>query len=192
VRVSRKNTTAGSSRTSEHGLSERRTSVQEIEVNTIKVGEINGVVGEEVVMEDMDYTKLKNKVTKPKKRVAGETGPELSSDEELRAQFSTARNSKKPKKSTNDGVKQGTNKIQNINKSLNHNQAKEIIEQGLIQQVESEAQSLGNEVTNKSGNRYDQTSQNGRVDLGERFKSKEEKIMIYVLKSTKKGHSTST
>jgi hypothetical protein len=45
-----------------------------------------------MVMEDMDYAKVKTKVTKPKKRVAGETGPELSSDEELRAQFSTARN----------------------------------------------------------------------------------------------------
>jgi hypothetical protein len=47
-----------------------------------------------------------NKVVKPKKRVAGETGSELSSDEELRAKFSTARNRKKPRKSTQDGVKQ--------------------------------------------------------------------------------------
>jgi hypothetical protein len=50
-------------------------------------------------MEDMEYTNVKNKVIKPKKRVARETGPELSSDEELRAQFSTVRNRKKPNKS---------------------------------------------------------------------------------------------
>jgi hypothetical protein len=30
-------------------------------------------------MEDMDYAKLKNKVVKPKKWVAGKAGPELSS-----------------------------------------------------------------------------------------------------------------
>jgi hypothetical protein len=34
-----------------------------------------------VVVEIMDYAKLKDKVLKPKKRVAEETGPELSSDE---------------------------------------------------------------------------------------------------------------
>jgi hypothetical protein len=39
-------------------------------------------------MEDMDYVELKNKFVKLKKRVAGETGPELSSEEELMAQFS--------------------------------------------------------------------------------------------------------
>jgi hypothetical protein len=43
-------------------------------------------------MEDMDNAKVKNKAIKPKKRVAGVTGPELSSDEEQRAQFSTVRN----------------------------------------------------------------------------------------------------
>jgi hypothetical protein len=43
--------------------------------------------------------------------------------------------------------------------------------QGLIQQVESEAQSLGNEVTNKSGDWYDQTNQHGMEDLRESFKS---------------------
>jgi hypothetical protein len=68
-------------------------------------GEINYLAGEEVVMEDMDYAKVKNKVIKPKKRVAEETIPELSSDEELRAQFSTVSNRKKPKKSSKDGVK---------------------------------------------------------------------------------------
>jgi hypothetical protein len=57
-----------------------------------------------------------------------------------------------------------------VNKSQNHNQAKERTEQGLIQQVEPEAQSLGSEVTSKSGNWYDQTSQNGREDFGESFK----------------------
>jgi hypothetical protein len=156
-------------------------------------GEINDIIGEEVVVEDMDYAKLKNKVIKPKKRVVGETGPELSSDEELRAQFITVRNHRKPKKSTNDRIKQSSNKNQNINKSQNHNQAKERTEQGLIQQVQSEPQSMGNEVTNKSGNRYDQTSQNEREDLGECFKSnKKGKVMSYILKSTKNGHSTST
>jgi hypothetical protein len=50
-------------------------------------GEINDEAGEEVVMEDMDYAELKNKYVKLKKRVAGETGPELSSEEELMAQF---------------------------------------------------------------------------------------------------------
>jgi hypothetical protein len=42
-------------------------------------GELNDKAGEEVVMEDMDYAKLKNKVVKPKKRVVGKAGPELSS-----------------------------------------------------------------------------------------------------------------
>jgi hypothetical protein len=41
-------------------------------------GEINDEAGEEVVMEDKDYTELKNKFVKPKNRVAGETGPQLS------------------------------------------------------------------------------------------------------------------
>jgi hypothetical protein len=36
-------------------------------------GEINDVDGEEVVMEDMDYAKVKNKVIKPK-RVEGGCG----------------------------------------------------------------------------------------------------------------------
>jgi hypothetical protein len=97
VRVSGKNTTAESPRTSYHGLSERRANGQEMEVNTMEEGEMNDIVGEEVVMEDMDNAKLKNKVFKPKTRVAGETGPELSSDEKLRAQFSTVRNRKKTK-----------------------------------------------------------------------------------------------
>jgi hypothetical protein len=67
-------------------------------------GEINGRAGIEVVMEDMDYAKIQNKIIKPKKTVAEETGPELS--DELRAQFSTARDRKKPKNPSNDGVKQ--------------------------------------------------------------------------------------
>jgi hypothetical protein len=142
-----------------------------MEVYTMEEGEINEVNGEEAVMDDMDYAKVNNKVIKPKKMVAGETGPELSSDEELRAQFSTVRNRKRPKKSSNDDVKKSSNKNQNINKSQNHNQAKERMKQGFIQQVQSEAQSLGKEVTNKSGDWYDQTSQNGKEDLGERFKS---------------------
>jgi hypothetical protein len=42
----------------------------------------------------MDYAELKNKFVKPKKRVSGETGPELSSEEELMAQYSTGRSLK--------------------------------------------------------------------------------------------------
>jgi hypothetical protein len=72
-----------------------------------------------------------------------------------------------------------------MNKSQNHDQANGRIQQRLIQQEESEAQSLGNEGTNKSSDRYGHTSQNGREDLGECFKSnKKEKIITYVLKST--------
>jgi hypothetical protein len=56
-------------------------------------GEINDEVGE-VVMEDTDYAELKNKFVKPRKKVSGETGPELSSEKELMAQFSTARSRK--------------------------------------------------------------------------------------------------
>jgi hypothetical protein len=44
-----------------------------MEVNTMEEGEINDVAGLEVVMEDMDYAKVKNKVIEQKKRVAGET-----------------------------------------------------------------------------------------------------------------------
>jgi hypothetical protein len=65
-----------------------------------------------------------------------------------------------PKKSVTGDIKQSSDGDQNINKSRDHNQAKERIEQGLIQQVESEAQHLGNEGTN-----------NGKEDLGEGFKS---------------------
>jgi hypothetical protein len=60
-----------------------------MEVEGTEEGEINDEDGEEVVMEDMDCAKLKNNFVKPKKRVAGETGPELSSDVELMAKFST-------------------------------------------------------------------------------------------------------
>jgi hypothetical protein len=70
------------------------------------------------------------------------------------------RSHKKNKKSVTDVVKQGSDRDQNINKSQNHNQVKERIEQGSIQQVESEAQHLGNEGTN-----------NGKEDRGEGFKS---------------------
>jgi hypothetical protein len=55
---------------------------------------------------------------------------------------------------------------------------------------------VGYEVTNKSGDWYDQTSQNGREYLGEAFKKEREKqeeiIMTYILKFTKQGHSKST
>jgi hypothetical protein len=37
------------------------------------------------VMEDMDHANLKNKVVKPKKRVAWKRGPELLSEEEQMA-----------------------------------------------------------------------------------------------------------
>jgi hypothetical protein len=58
-----------------------------MEVNAIEEEEINDVAVEEVVTGDMDYAKVKNKFIKPKKAVAGEPGPELSSDEEVRAQL---------------------------------------------------------------------------------------------------------
>jgi hypothetical protein len=64
VRFYGKNTTAGSPRTSERGISEKRTSSQEVEANAMEEGEIYDEAGEEVVMEDMDYVKLKNKVMK--------------------------------------------------------------------------------------------------------------------------------
>jgi hypothetical protein len=81
-----KNTTAGSPRASDRGLLENRTSGQEIEVDAMEEGEINDEAGKEV-MEDMDYAKLKNKIFKPKKRIAGKGGLELSSEEELMAQL---------------------------------------------------------------------------------------------------------
>jgi hypothetical protein len=64
-----------------------------MEVEAIEDGEIYDEAGEEV-MEDMDYAELKSKFFKPKKRVAGETGPGLSSEGELMAQFSTMRSRK--------------------------------------------------------------------------------------------------
>jgi hypothetical protein len=92
-------------------------------------GEINEVAGKEVVTEDMDYAKVKDKVIKPKKRVAGETGLELSSNEKLRAQFSTVGNRK------NHEIFKRWSKAE----SQNHNQAKD-----RMAPVESEARSLGN------------------------------------------------
>jgi hypothetical protein len=59
--------------------------------------------------------------------------------------FSTVRSRKKTKKSVNDGVKQSSDRDQNVNKAQIHNQAKERVEEGSIQQVESEAQNLGND-----------------------------------------------
>jgi hypothetical protein len=78
VLVSGKNITGWSPRISEHGLIESRISGQEIEVNEMEEGEINDVDGDEVVFEDMGYTKVNNIVTKLEKRVARETGPDLS------------------------------------------------------------------------------------------------------------------
>jgi hypothetical protein len=78
----------------------------------------------------------------------------------MMAQFSTMRSRKdQKKKSVTDDVKQSSDRDQNINKSRNHNQAKERIEQGSIEQVEPEAQHLGNEGTN-----------NGKEDLEEGFR----------------------
>jgi hypothetical protein len=62
-----------------------------MEADTMEEGEIYDEAGEGVVMEDMDHAKLKYKIVKPKKTVAGKTGPELPSEEELMAQFSTVR-----------------------------------------------------------------------------------------------------
>jgi hypothetical protein len=67
-------------------------------------------------VEDKDYAKLRNKVVKPKKRVAGKAGPELSSEEGLMAQFSTVRRPKKSKKSVTDDAKQSSDRDQNTNK----------------------------------------------------------------------------
>jgi hypothetical protein len=53
-----------------------------MEVDATEEEEINDEPAEEVEMEDKDYAKLRNKVVKPKKRVAGKAGPELSSKEE--------------------------------------------------------------------------------------------------------------
>jgi hypothetical protein len=131
-----------------------------MDVEAMEQEEISDEAEEEVVMEDVDYSKLKNKFVKPKKRAAGETRPELSSEEELKAQFTTVRRCKRPNKSVSDDVKQSSGRDQDVNKSRNHNQAKEKTEQGSIQQAESEAQKLGNEGTNY-----------GKEDLGESFKS---------------------
>jgi hypothetical protein len=65
-----------------------------MEVNAMEEGEMYDKAGEEVVLEDMDYTMLKTKVMKSKKRVVGETGPGFSSEEERMAQFSTVRSRK--------------------------------------------------------------------------------------------------
>jgi hypothetical protein len=68
-----------------------------MEVNKMEDGEINDVAGKEVVTEGIDSAKENNKVMKPRNWFAGETGPELSSDEELRAQFCTVRSRKDQK-----------------------------------------------------------------------------------------------
>jgi hypothetical protein len=75
------------------------------------------------------------------------------------AQFSTVNRRKKQKKSVTDEVKQSSDRDQNTNQARNHNQAKERMEQGSIQQAEPEAQNLRNEGTN-----------NKKEDLGEGVK----------------------
>jgi hypothetical protein len=56
-----------------------------MEGDAMEEGEMYDEAGEEVVIEDMDHAKLKNKVVKPKKRTARKTGPESSSEEEQMA-----------------------------------------------------------------------------------------------------------
>jgi hypothetical protein len=76
----------------------------------------------------------------------------------------------------NDGVKQSSDRDQNVNKSQVHNQAKEGTEEGSIQQVDSEAQNLGNDTIN------------GKEDLGERLKSDKKGNLINLrFKTYKKG-----
>jgi hypothetical protein len=104
-------------------------------------------------------------------------GPEMSSEKELMAQFSTATIHKRPKKLVNDDTKQRNDRDKNINISRNYNPAKERTKQASIQQVESEAQNLGEEGTN-----------NGTEDLGEGFKSnRNEKFNDPCFKVYKKG-----
>jgi uncharacterized protein YheU (UPF0270 family) len=79
-----------------------------MEVNKVEEREINNIVVEEVLIEDTDYEQKENKFEIPMRRVAVQTGPELSSEEKLKAQFSTVGNRKNPRKSTNDIVKQST------------------------------------------------------------------------------------
>jgi hypothetical protein len=79
-----------------------------MEVDAMEEEEINEEAEEEVEMADKDYAKLKNKVVKPKKRVAGKAGPELSLEEELVALSNTVRRRRKPKKSVTDDVKQSS------------------------------------------------------------------------------------
>jgi hypothetical protein len=134
-----------------------------MEVNAMEEGEIYDEAGKEVVMENMDYAMLKNKVMKSKKRVEEETGPGLSSEEELMEQFSTVRSRKKPKKSVNNGVKQSSDRDQNVNTSQIHIKDKERVEEGSIQQVEYEVQNLGNYTIN------------GKEDLGEGLEREKKK-----------------
>jgi hypothetical protein len=83
-----------------------------------------------VVLEDMDYTMLKNKFMKSKKMVAGEIEPGFSSEWELMAKCSTPKSRNNTNKSVSDGGKQSSDRDQNVNKSQIHNQAKERVEAG--------------------------------------------------------------
>jgi hypothetical protein len=65
-----------------------------MEVTEMEKGDISEEAGEEVVMEEMDCAKLKNKVMKSKKRLGGETRPECSSEEEPMAKFNIVRSLK--------------------------------------------------------------------------------------------------
>jgi hypothetical protein len=134
----------------------------EVHSSAMVEGEISDVVGKAVAMEDTDYASA---VLRPNQRVAEETEPELSSDGELRLNFAPQGTLKRRRKSTDDGAKQSSNKNQNTNRSQKHNQAKGRVELGSVPQADSEAQSLGIEITSKSGGRY-----GGGRDIGERFR----------------------
>jgi hypothetical protein len=79
-----------------------------MEVNTMEKGEINDVVWEEVVMEDMDYAK---ELSNRRRGLREKQDSELSSDEEVRAQFSTVRTRRKQNKAKNDGVNRAVNSV---------------------------------------------------------------------------------
>jgi hypothetical protein len=65
-----------------------------MEVNKVEEREINKIVVEEVLMEDSLRAGKKN-FNIPMKRVAGQRGPDVSSDVELWEQFSTVGNRKR-------------------------------------------------------------------------------------------------
>jgi hypothetical protein len=91
------------------------------------------------------------------------------------------RNRKKPKKLVTDDVKKTSDRDQNISHRIITKQRRGI-EQGSIQEVESEAQNLGNEGTNNGKENQEKVSRATEM----------EKSITYVLKYMEKEHSTST